>query len=50
MTEHAEGTRGIAEVIGDLLGGKLVDEVGAKSFVLTVAGVGGLEKEGGRVR
>ena len=45
MTKDAEGAGGIAEGPGDLLGGALVDVIGAKGLVLAVPGVFRFQEE-----
>ena len=49
MTQDAEGAGGVAETPGDLLGGKLFDEIGAQRLVLALAGGGGLQEEAGLI-
>jgi len=49
MTKDAEGAGGIAEGAGDLLGGALVDVIGAKGLVLAVPGVFRLQEEPPRI-
>jgi len=49
VAEDAESAGRIAEGAGGLLGGASFDVVGAKSFVLALFRVVGLEEEGGRV-
>jgi hypothetical protein len=45
MTKDAEGARGIAEALGHIRGGLLLDEEGAESLVLALEGeFGGEEK------
>jgi len=50
MTKDAEGAGGIAEGPGDLLGGALVDVIGAKGLVLAVLGVFRFQEEPPRIR
>ena len=45
MAQHAKGSGGVAEGAGDLVGGAVFDEEGAKRFVLALAGMGGLGEE-----
>ncbi|HXI67007.1 MAG TPA: hypothetical protein VNH41_03640 [Steroidobacteraceae bacterium] len=45
MTQHAEGSGGVAEGASDLVGGAVFDEEGAKRFVLALTGMGGLGEE-----
>lgn len=45
MTQDMEGPDGITEGSCDLFGWPVFDEVGAKSLVLTLPGMAGLEKE-----
>ncbi len=45
VTQNSEGTRGVTEVAGGLVGGEELDEEGAKGLVLAMFGVGGLEEE-----
>jgi hypothetical protein len=45
VAEDTEGARLISEPTGRLLGGQLLDEVGAEGFVLAVAGMGGFQEE-----
>jgi hypothetical protein len=45
MAQDAEGTRGIAETLGCFLGRNSLDEIGAQSFVLTLSGGSGFQKE-----
>jgi hypothetical protein len=40
-----KGSGGVAEGAGDLVGGAVFDEEGAKRFVLALAGMGGLGEE-----
>ena len=49
MTKDAEGASGIAESAGHLLGGTLVDVIGAKGLVLAVLGAFRLQEEPPRV-
>jgi len=49
MAQDTERAGGITELGGDLMGGKLFDEIGAESFVLAVKMVLGGEEEGDRV-
>ena len=49
MTKDAEGAGGIAEGAGDLLGGALVNVIGAKSLVLAVPGVFRFQEEAPRI-
>ncbi|OLE74517.1 hypothetical protein AUG19_08450 [archaeon 13_1_20CM_2_54_9] len=45
MTEDAEGTCGVAEVAGDLLGRTGFDKASAQSLILALFRVAGFEKE-----
>jgi hypothetical protein len=49
MTEDAEGAGGIAEGTGDLLGGALVNVIGAKSLVLAVPGTFSFQEKPSRI-
>jgi hypothetical protein len=50
MTKDAEGAGGIAEGAGDLLGGALVDVIGAQGLVLAVPGIFRLQEKPSWVR
>jgi hypothetical protein len=45
VTEDAKGARGIAEAVGDFVGGHLLDEVGAQGLILALQGILGAEEE-----
>jgi hypothetical protein len=45
--EDAEGSWGVAKEVGDLLGRKVLDKIGAQGFVLPLGGRLGLEEEPG---
>ena len=49
MTKNAESAGGIAEGAGHLLGGTLVDVIGAQGLVLAVLGAFRLQEEPPRV-
>jgi hypothetical protein len=44
VTENAEGTRRVAEALGDLLGGGAFQEVGAKGLILALGWGGWLQE------
>ena len=41
VAEDAKGTRGVAEMTGDFMGGLALDEKGTQGFVLPVEGLFG---------
>src|SRR5437773_3848042 len=45
VAQHAEGSRGVAESAGDLVGGAVLNEEGAQGFVLALVGMGGFGEE-----
>jgi len=45
--EDAEGSGSVAKEAGDLLGGKVLDKIGAQGFVLPLGGRAGFEEEAG---
>ena len=49
MDQDAKASFGVSETPGGLPVGQTLDEVAAKGFVLSMAGVGGLEEEGGQI-
>jgi len=50
VAEDPESAGGITEGAGGFVGGASFDVVGPEGFVLTLFGVAGLPKKGGRVR
>jgi len=50
VTENAEGAWGVAEALGNLVGGRAFQEVGAKGLVLALGGRGRLAEEAGLFR
>jgi hypothetical protein len=47
VTENAEGAWGVAEALGDLLGGGAFQKVGAQGLILALGGGGWLQEEPG---
>jgi hypothetical protein len=47
MAQNAEGARGIAEALGDLLGGEPFEEIGPQGLVLALGGGSRFEEEAG---
>jgi len=47
VTENAKGAWGVAEALGNLLGGGALQEVGTKGLVLAVGGGGWFQEEAG---
>ena len=45
VAEDAKGTRGVAEMTGDFMGGLALDEKGTQGFVLPVEGFFGDQEE-----
>ena len=45
MTEHPERIGGVAEGLGDIVGGAALHEEGTQSFVDPVPGRGGLQED-----
>jgi hypothetical protein len=45
MAQDTEGSRGVAEGAGDLVGGTVFDEERTQRFVQALTGMGGLSKE-----
>jgi len=45
VTEHPEGSRGVAEIGGYLVGGFVFDEIGSQSFILPLLGLRGFEEK-----
>ena len=50
VDEDSEAPWGVTEAMRGLGAGEAIDDEGAEGFVLTVGSVGGLEKEGGKIR
>src|SRR5512143_1305072 len=49
VAQHAEAAGGVAEALGDFVGGQRVDEVGAQGLVLAVRGVAGPQEVAGQI-
>ena len=45
VAEDAKAAGAVAELPGDLLGGVALDQIGAQSLVLALAGAGGFQEE-----
>jgi hypothetical protein len=49
VDQDAKASLRVPESFGGLLVAQALDEIGAKGFVLSMGGVGGLEEEGGYI-